>query len=87
MNKEQKPSLNYIDFSKCFKYHRNRLGLSQSEAADRIGIQPAAVSHFETGIRRPSLNNFIKICNGFQINPSQLLRWNTRTQTDGDLSE
>jgi DNA-binding XRE family transcriptional regulator len=35
--------------------------LSQAEVARRTGLHPTAVSHFESGARRPSLSNLFKL--------------------------
>lgn len=63
------------NFQKNFKTIRKVLGWSQAKCAKELGFQPAAISHFETGIREPELKNFIKICKGFKISPNTLLGW------------
>lgn len=41
--------------NKRLRQARKRSGLSQSELAVRVKVQPAVISHFETGKRSPSL--------------------------------
>jgi transcriptional regulator with XRE-family HTH domain len=40
---------------------RESRGWSQSDLAIRTGLQPSAISHFETGQRVPSLGNLIRL--------------------------
>ena len=40
---------------------RELRGLTQSQLGARAGIAPAAVSHFETGQRMPSLDSLLKL--------------------------
>ena len=43
------------------KYRRKKLGLTQSELAEKIGISEKHLSKIETGKNYPSLDNFFKI--------------------------
>lgn len=36
--------------------------LTQEEVAEKAGMKPAAISHFETGQRQPNLRNLVKLC-------------------------
>lgn len=40
---------------------RDAARLSQSQLAERAGLQPAAVSHFETGQRVPNAENLVRL--------------------------
>lgn len=46
---------------------RENVRWSQSDLARVTGLQPAAVSHFETGQRLPSLVNLVKLANALQV--------------------
>lgn len=37
------------------KAERERLGLSQGDVAEKLGVTPASVGHWERGIREPGL--------------------------------
>ncbi len=42
-------------------------GLNQNDAARRVGLQPAALSHFENGIRIPSFENLRKLADFYTV--------------------
>lgn len=47
--------------------------LSQAELATRAGLQSSAVSHFETGTRRPSFDNLRRLADALQVSTDFLL--------------
>ena len=47
--------------------------LSQSDVAKKTGLKPAAISHFETGERRPSLENLQKLADALAVSVDYLL--------------
>jgi transcriptional regulator with XRE-family HTH domain len=52
---------------------RQLRGFSQSELADKAGLQPSAVSHFETGRRAPSFDNLKALSDALQVTTDYLL--------------
>jgi transcriptional regulator with XRE-family HTH domain len=48
--------------------------LSQEELADICGFDRTYISLLETGKRNPSYFNLMKLCNGLNINITELLR-------------
>jgi transcriptional regulator with XRE-family HTH domain len=61
-------------FAERLKQARERLrGLSQSELAERAGLQAAAVSHFETGQRKPSFDNLRRLADALEVTTDYLL--------------
>ena len=46
---------------------------SQSELAQKAGLQPSAVSHFETGRRSPSFDNLKALSEALQVTTDYLL--------------
>jgi transcriptional regulator with XRE-family HTH domain len=52
---------------------REMRGLTQEEVAERSGLKPAAVSHFERARREPCLANLTKLCNALRCTPNDLL--------------
>ena len=60
-------------FGKKLKNIRTTLGLSQSELAKLSGINSAAISHFETGGREPSLKNIVRLCRSLHCKPNALI--------------
>ncbi len=47
--------------------------LSQTELAQRTGLQPSAVSHFEAGRRAPSFDNLKRLANALDVTTDYLL--------------
>ena len=52
---------------------REYRGLNQGELACRSGLQPSAVSHFETGTRKPSFDNLLLLANTLDVTTDYLL--------------
>ena len=48
-------------------------GLSQSELGERADLQASAVSHFETGARRPSFDNLKRLADALRVTTDYLL--------------
>lgn len=52
---------------------RQARGLSQSQLADRVGVTPGAVSHWELGqTKNMQLETFLKLCAELGTNPHYL---------------
>jgi transcriptional regulator with XRE-family HTH domain len=47
--------------------------LNQAELAVRAGLQPSAISHFETGTRRPSFDNLRRLADALAVSIDYLL--------------
>ena len=47
--------------------------LSQGALAERAGLQPSAVSHFETGTRKPSFDNLRRLADALRVSTDYLL--------------
>ena len=47
--------------------------LNQAELAARAGLQPAAISHFENGQRRPSFENLRRLSDALEVTTDFLL--------------
>lgn len=52
---------------------REYRGLSQSELAKRAELQPSAISHFETGARKPSFDNLRLLADTLDVTTDYLL--------------
>ena len=52
---------------------REFLGISQAELARRTGLQPAVISHFETGGRVPNIANLIKLSKALGVSTDRLI--------------
>lgn len=47
--------------------HRQRLGLTQTELAEILGVSQSSLSHIETGRRSPSFRTLLRIHSVFDI--------------------
>ncbi|MGH8758723.1 MAG: helix-turn-helix domain-containing protein [Burkholderiales bacterium] len=52
---------------------REYRGLTQGELAERAGLQPSAISHFETGARKPSFDNLRLLADTLDVTTDYLL--------------
>jgi len=64
-----KPAL----FSRRLRAAREMRGLSQSELAERARLQQTAVSHYESGARRPSLRNLRRLSEALEVTTDYLV--------------
>ena len=48
-------------------------GLTQSELAERVGMEPAMISHFEIGSRKPSYDNLRRLALGLECSVDQIM--------------
>jgi transcriptional regulator with XRE-family HTH domain len=55
---------------KCAREYR---GFTQGELAERSGLQPSAISHFETGSRKPSFDNLRLLADTLDVTTDYLL--------------
>ena len=55
------------------KKARELRGLSQAEVAARSGMQVSAVSHFETGGRKPSFDNLRRLAQALDVTTDYLI--------------
>ena len=60
-------------FPKRLRAARDIRDLSQGELAKRSGLQPSAVSHFETGARKPSFDNLRRLADALDVTTDYLL--------------
>ena len=74
-------------FKQRLKIARENRNLSQEGLAQRSGLQPSAISHFETGSRSPSFDNLKKLADALEVSTDFLLgRFETPT-TSGPTAQ
>lgn len=61
--------------------------LSQSELAERAKLQPSAISHFESGTRRPSFDNLKRLANALEVTTDFLLGRSKSLGTHGNTAD
>jgi transcriptional regulator with XRE-family HTH domain len=52
---------------------RTRLGLNQSEVAERVGISNEVYGRLERGLMTPRLATFLRLCDVLRVEPNDLL--------------
>lgn len=70
MHKSSQPSDVFPDRLRCAREYR---GLTQGELADRAKLQASAISHFETGSRKPSFDNLRLLADTLDVTTDYLL--------------
>ena len=60
-------------FPERLRAARELRDLSQGELADRARLQPSAISHFETGGRKPSFENLRRLADALSVSTDYLL--------------
>src|ERR1051326_226605 len=60
-------------FPERLKIARTRRELSQDGLAKRANLQPSAISHFETGQRKPSFDNLRRLADALEVTTDYLL--------------
>lgn len=60
-------------FPERLRAGRELRDLSQGELARRAGLQASAISHFETGTRKPSFDNLKRLADALNVTTDYLL--------------
>lgn len=60
-------------FSDRLRSAREQRNLSQTDLSKRSGLQPSAISHFETGKRAPSFDNLRRLADALGVSIDYLL--------------
>jgi transcriptional regulator with XRE-family HTH domain len=60
-------------FSQRLKTARDLRKMSQGDLAEKSGLQPSAISHFETGNRSPSFDNLKRLADALTVTTDFLL--------------
>lgn len=60
-------------FSQRLRKARELRKMSQADISERTGLQPSAISHFETGRRMPSFDNLKRLADALNVTTDYLL--------------
>lgn len=66
-------TLSSSHFAVQLRTYREYRELTQEQLAEKTGLKPTAISHFECGQRKASLENLCRLCNALNIEPQCLL--------------
>lgn len=61
---------------------REQNGMNKRQLADHLGVTPAAISHMEKGIRKPSFEMLVKLSETFGVSSDELTRMSTVTEKE-----
>lgn len=67
------------DFASRLRRTRDNRELSQSQLAQKAGMQPSAIAHFEAGRRKPSFDNVRALAKALDVTADYLLGTKTAT--------
>ena len=70
MSASSAPSAVFPDRLRAAREYR---GLTQGQLAERAKLQPSAISHFETGTRKPSFDNLRLLADTLDVTTDYLL--------------
>lgn len=62
-----------VPFARRLRTARELRNLSQAELAERARLQQTAVSHYESGTRRPSLRNLRRLSEALEVTSDYLI--------------
>jgi len=63
-----------VAFGLAIQKRRREMGISQEEAASRVGIHRTYFADVERGARNVGLKNVVAIARGLDVTPSDLLK-------------
>src|SRR5580693_7155679 len=75
------------NFGERLRSTRESKGLSQAELGQKAGLQPSAISHFESGRRSPSFDNLRKLADALNVTIDHLLGRETASGTAGPMAQ
>ena len=64
---------NVMDYGKRFRLYRDKAGLTQKEAAERLGITPYQLGNYETNRSEPNIATLKKMSQVYQVSLDRLL--------------
>ena len=67
-----------LAFPEKLKYLRTKVGLTQKDFADKLGVSQSSINYWENGQRIPSIEAAAKIANFFNITIESLLDSNNQ---------
>src|SRR5262245_2414420 len=74
-------------FKDRLRQAREDKGMSQAQLAERTGLQPSAVSHFEAGRRSPSFENLSVLADALGVSTDHLLGREAKARVAGPVAE
>jgi transcriptional regulator with XRE-family HTH domain len=76
-----------VEFGQRLRKKREDKGLSQTELAEKTGLQPSAISHFEQGRRSPSFDNLRILADALSVTVDYLLGRQNESHAAGPTAD
>ena len=74
-------------FSERLRRTREDKGLSQGDLAHKSGLQPSAISHFESGRRSPSFDNLKRLADALAVTIDYLMGRESTPKSAGPAAQ
>jgi|SRR5271157_3393030 len=74
-------------FSERLRRTREDKGLSQGDLAHKSGLQPSAISHFESGRRSPSFDNLKRLADALAVTIDYLMGRESTPKSAGPVAQ
>ena len=71
-----------LNIADRIKYLRDKVGMTQTDLAQRLGISRSAVNSWEMSLSSPSLQNIVEMIKIFHVNADYLLASSDRLTVD-----
>lgn len=68
------------------KEKRMKMGLSQEQLGDKLGVTKVSICGYEKGTRIPNLKNFVDLLDILDLTPNELLGREVKTICDNNVS-
>ena len=75
------------NFGERLRKTRESKGLSQGELGQKAGLQPSAISHFESGRRSPSFDNLRRLADALSVTLDFLLGRESEPRSAGPVAD
>lgn len=66
---------------------RKATGISQTELANRVGSDKSAISRYENGMQKPSLDTLMRVADALDVDPAAFLKEKTTPSLENTVSE
>lgn len=76
-----------MDLGNNFKYYRNRMGYTQTTAAEKIGLKYYQLGNYETNRSEPSIDILKKMAEVYETTVDQLIGYESPNKTDNKRIE
>ena len=60
-----------VDYGNYIREHRTKMGLSQDEVANKLGISQVAYGRYELGKREPNFSLILRIAEVLEFDPGE----------------